>query len=81
MYDKLYILSTIIFVIQKEFMKTKMGRPKVPKAKYKGVLMQARVSPDEAKTINGAIRRTPDNKSEWIRKALLSAAGSDKSAS
>jgi hypothetical protein len=62
-------------------MKTKMGRPKVPKAKYKGVLMQARVSPEEAKTINGAIRQSGQVKSGWIRKALLSAAGSDKSAS
>jgi hypothetical protein len=63
-------------------MKTpKIGRPTVPKAKYRGILMQARVSPDENKVILAAIKRAKDTKSDWIRKALLSAAGSDKSAS
>jgi hypothetical protein len=62
-------------------MKPKMGRPKVAKAKLRGIMVNARLSPEENKTINEAIRRTPDNKSDWIRKALLSAARSDKSAS
>ena len=56
-------------------MKPKMGRPKLPKAEFRGILMQARVSPDEGKTINGAIRLSGHGKSDWIRKALLSAAG------
>jgi len=60
-------------------MKTpKIGRPTIPKAKYRGILMQARVSPDENKAIIAAIKWAGDSKSEWIRKALLSAAGSDK---
>ena len=62
-------------------MKPKMGRPKVPKAKLRGILVQARVSPEESHAINGAIRQTGQSKSDWIRKALLSAAGSDKPAS
>ena len=62
-------------------MKTKMGRPKLPKAKFKGILMQARVTPEEAQKINGAIRRDQVAKSDWIRKALLSAAQTDKAAS
>jgi hypothetical protein len=61
-------------------MKPKMGRPKVPKAKLRGILIQARLSPEEDKTIKSAIRQSGDGKSEWIRKALLSAAGSDTSA-
>ena len=43
--------------------------------------MQARVSPDENKVILAAIKRAKDTKSEWMRKALLSAAASDKPAS
>ena len=62
-------------------MKPKMGRPTVPKAKKRGIFMIARVSPEESKVIEAAIRCSPDDKSGWIRKALLSAAGSDKSAS
>ena len=61
-------------------MKPKIGRPKLPKAEFRGVLMQARVSLDEGKAINGAIRQSGQGKSDWIRKALLSAAGSDKPA-
>jgi predicted HicB family RNase H-like nuclease len=60
-------------------MKTpKIGRPVLPKAKYRGILMQARVSPEEHKAIIGAINRSQDAKSTWIRKALLYAAMSDK---
>jgi hypothetical protein len=62
-------------------MKTKMGRPKVAKAKLRGIMVNARLSPEENKVIEAAIQRSPDNKSDWIRKALLSAAGNDKSAS
>jgi len=59
-------------------MKTpKMGRPKLPKAKVRVILMQARVSPEESRAIEAAIKRSGDSKSEWIRKALLAAVGSD----
>jgi hypothetical protein len=81
MYNLNYALSTIILVIRKVFMKAKMGRPKVPKAKKRGIFIVTRVSPEESQAINGAIRRSGQNQSEWARKALLSAAGSDKSAS
>jgi hypothetical protein len=62
-------------------MKAKMGRPKVPKAKKRGIFIVTRVSPDESQAINSAIRRAGQSQSEWARKALLSAAGSDKPAS
>lgn len=62
-------------------MKKKAGRPKVGKQNAKGELFAARVTPPEAKQINEAIRQAKESKSEWIRKALLSAAGIDKTAS
>jgi len=65
----------------KYFMSNKMGRPKLAKAKLRGIIVNARLSPDENRVINEAIRRSPDSKSDWIRKALLSAAASDKPAS
>jgi len=43
-------------------------------------LMQARVTPEEAKTINGAMRQSGRCKSGWMRKALPTAAASDKPA-
>ncbi len=55
-------------------MKPKMGRPKVPKAKLRGILIQARVSPEEDRKIQAAIKKAAEGKSEWIRKALLSCA-------
>ena len=58
-----------------------MGRPKVPKAKLRGILIQARLSPEENKVINEAIRRSLDNKSDWLRKALLLVAAMDKPSS
>ena len=62
-------------------MKTKMGRPKVPKAKLREIIIQARVSKEENRIIQAAMEASPDGKGDWIRKALLSAAGSDKPAS
>lgn len=61
-------------------MKTKMGRPKVPKAKLREIIIQARVSKEENSVIQSAIADSLDGRGDWIRKALLSAAGSDKSA-
>ena len=58
-------------------MKTKMGRPKLPKGELKGVLIGARFAPDESKCVHDAIKRENAGKSEWIRKALLSAAGGE----
>jgi hypothetical protein len=62
-------------------MKNKLGRPKLKKTEFKGILIGARFAPDESKTVHDAIKRSGQVKSQWIRKALLSAAGSDKSAS
>ena len=43
--------------------------------------MEYRFSPDEAKAVESAVKRSGHGKSEWIRKGLISAAGSDKPAS
>jgi hypothetical protein len=55
-------------------MKTKMGRPKLPKSKRRGILILARVSQDEHKELQVAIAKSPHSKSEWVRQALLSTA-------
>jgi len=60
-------------------MKPKMGRPVLPKGEAKGVLIGARFSPDEAKQVAGAVKRSGGNRSAWVRTTLLSAAGSAKS--
>ena len=61
-------------------MKKKMGRPALPKGETKDTLIGARFTPDETQAVNAAVKRSGQVKSAWIRKALLSAAGSDKSA-
>ena len=58
-----------------------MCRPMLPKGESKDTLIGARFAPDETKAVNAAVKRSGLVKSAWIRKALLSAAGSDKSAS
>jgi len=62
-------------------MKKHAGRPKLGIQNAKGIFFAARFSPIEAKQLNEAIRQAKQSKSAWMRKALLSAAGSDKSAS
>jgi hypothetical protein len=59
-------------------MSKQMGRPKIPKAKKRGIFIVTRISPEESQLISGAIRRAGQSQSEWARKALLSAAASDK---
>jgi hypothetical protein len=73
-------MSTTIFVIRKVFMKKKLGRPKVPKSKLRGILIQARVSPEEHSVIADAIRRSKEDTSKWVRKALLFVAKGEKTA-
>jgi hypothetical protein len=58
-------------------MKNKRGRPKLAKNKAKGVLVAARFSPEEVKTVERAVARSRKNKSEWVRATLLTAAQSD----
>jgi hypothetical protein len=62
-------------------MKKHAGRPRIGIQNAKSIYFTARFNPIEAKQLNGAIRQAKESKSDWIRKALLSAAGSDKSAS
>jgi len=52
-------------------MKSKMGRPKVPKAKKRGIIVNARLSPEEHRKIEAAVAKADESKSDWIRKALL----------
>lgn len=54
----------------------KLGRPSVPKAEYKGVLIGARFNPGESKQVHAAIKLSGLEKSDWIRKTLLDAAQS-----
>jgi hypothetical protein len=62
-------------------MKKTAGRPKIGIQNAKNIYFTARFTPIEAKQLNGAIRQAKQSKTDWIRKALLTAAGSDKSAS
>jgi hypothetical protein len=56
-------------------MKTKMGRPKLPKGTAKGVLFAVKVAAVEADKIHQAIKRSGLTKPDWARNALLNAAG------
>jgi hypothetical protein len=62
-------------------MKKRVGRPSIGTQNAKGEVFAVRVTPPEAKLIKAVIRDTKLDKSAWLRKALLSAAGSDKSTS
>jgi hypothetical protein len=55
-------------------MKTKIGRPKLPKGRAKGVLMAVRVAEADESVIAQAIKRSGQKKAEWLRGALLAAA-------
>ncbi|HWN94890.1 MAG TPA: hypothetical protein VNT99_07645 [Methylomirabilota bacterium] len=55
-------------------MKTKMGRPKLPKNEAKGELFAVRVAKPDAEAIHSAIKRSGIAKPEWLRNALLKAA-------
>jgi uncharacterized protein (DUF1778 family) len=59
-------------------MKKSVGRPKVPKTKAKTPGISVRLAQDERKLIDRAIGASGLSQSQWARKALLSAAGSDK---
>ena len=55
-------------------MSAKMGRPRLPKAKAKGVLIGARFAPPDARIVISAVNRSKQVKSEWVRLMLLKAA-------
>jgi len=56
-------------------MKTRMGRPKLPKGEAKGVLFAVRMKKPEADQVDKAIRQSGMSKPDWARAALLNAAG------
>ena len=55
-------------------MKTKMGRPKLPKGTANSVLFAVRIAAQEAEKIQAAIKKSGMEKPEWARMALISAA-------
>lgn len=55
-------------------MKTKLGRPKLPKGTAKGIVFAVKIAKIEADRIQTAIERSGMEKAEWARNALLSAA-------
>jgi hypothetical protein len=55
-------------------MANKMGRPPLPKKKYRGVIFGVRLRVDEARRVRGAIRKSGQSQPDWLRNALLNAA-------
>lgn len=56
-------------------MKSKMGRPKVPKRKARAPGISVRFTPEERKAIDTAITASGLTQSNWARKVLLAASG------
>ena len=56
-------------------MKTKMGRPKLPKGTANTVLFAFKLASKDAAVIDAAIKKSGQTKSEWGREKLLAAAG------
>lgn len=52
----------------------KVGRPKIAKAERRSLFVSTRLSPDEYKEIEDAIKASGVDKTEWIRRKLLAAA-------
>jgi hypothetical protein len=59
-----------------KYMKTKMGRPKLPKGTANSVLFAIRIAANEADKIQRAIKKSGLPKPEWARNALVNAAES-----
>jgi hypothetical protein len=55
-------------------MKTKMGRPKMPKGTANSVLFAVRIAANEAQKINEAVKKSGTARPEWARNALINAA-------
>jgi hypothetical protein len=58
------------------FMKTKMGRPKLPKGTANTVLFAVKIAATEADKIQTAIKKSGMAKPDWARNALINAASS-----
>jgi hypothetical protein len=54
-------------------MKTKMGRPKMPKGTANSVLFAVRIAANEAGKIQQAIKKSGLTKPDWARNVLLKA--------
>jgi len=54
--------------------KSKMGRPKIARSIYKGVLIGVRFTPSDVEKIQAAADRQGQLVSEWVRNILLKAA-------
>lgn len=52
----------------------KVGRPKLAKAERRSCFVSTRLSPEEYKEIEDAIKESGIDKTEWIRRKLLAAA-------
>ena len=57
-------------------MKTKMGRPKLPKGTANSVVFSIKIAANAAEKIQRAINKSGLNKPDWARNALLNAAKS-----
>jgi len=55
-------------------MKSKMGRPTLPKGTANTVLFAVKIAPKEAEKIHSAIKKSGLTKPAWARKALIDAA-------
>ena len=55
----------------------RVGRPKVPKTKAFAPGISVRLTPEDRKAIDAAIKRSSLNQSNWARKSLLYVAEND----
>ena len=65
------MLSNILYT---KNMKTKMGRPVLPKGEAKNIVICARFTASENREIEAAIKCEKISKPEWVRNSLISAA-------
>jgi uncharacterized protein (DUF1778 family) len=55
-------------------MQKKLGRPAKKKADYRGSTISLRLTPDERRKLDAAVKRSGKSQSEWLRETLLNAA-------
>jgi len=55
-------------------MKTKMGRPKLPKGTANSVVFSVKIAANAAEKIHTAIKKSGMTKPDWARNALINAA-------
>jgi len=53
--------------------KAKVGRPKLPKGHAKGMTVQVRLKPDDAKRMRARANASKQTLSEWVRSTLNAA--------